>query len=78
MTASRESAAAPRLAKDKEGIPDGDHLEEEGQEEAPPIDGVEQDDARLKGDQYLNTLVEDDKTQGRPYQWDDELAELDL
>ena len=49
-------AAAERLAEDEEGVPDGDHLEEEGQEEAPPVNGVEQDDARLKGDQYLDTL----------------------
>ena len=51
------------------------HLEEEDQEEAPPVDGVEQDDAQLEGDQYLDTLVEDDEAQGHPYQWDDKLAE---
>ena len=38
-------AAVAQLAKDKEGVPDGDHLKEEGQEEAPPVDGVEKDDA---------------------------------
>ena len=38
-------AAAARLAEDKEGVPDRDHLEEEGQEEVPPVDEVEQDDA---------------------------------
>ena len=37
--------AVVRLAEDEEGIPEGDHLEEEDQEEAPPVDGVEQDDA---------------------------------
>ena len=69
-------AAAACLAKDKEGIPEGDHLKEEDQEETTLVIGVEQDDAQLNGDQYLNTLVEDEGTQGRPYQWDNELAEL--
>ena len=69
-------AAAACLAEDKEGIPEGDHLEEEDQEETAPVIGVEQDDAQLDGDQYLNMLVEDKGIQGRPYQWDDELAEL--
>ena len=41
------------------------HLEEEDQEEAPPVDGVEQDD-----------MLVEDRTQGHPYQWDDEQAEL--
>ena len=40
-------AAAARLAGDKEGVPEGDHLEEEDQEEAPLVDGVEQDNTRL-------------------------------
>ena len=39
-------------------------------------ESCEQDDTRLDGDQYLDTLVEDQGTQGHPYQWDDELAEL--
>ena len=69
-------AAAARLAEDEEGVPEGDHLEEEDQEVTPPVNGVEQDDTRLNGDQYLNTLVKDEGAQGRPYQWDDELAEL--
>ena len=69
-------AVVARLAEDEEGVPDGDHLEEEDQEEAPPVDGVEQDDARLEGDQYLDTLVKDEETEGHPYQWDDKLAEL--
>ena len=64
------------MAEDKEGIPEGDHLEEEDQEETTPVVGVEQDDAQLDGDQYLDTLVEDEGTQDFPYQWEDELAEL--
>ena len=55
-------AAVARLAEDEEGVPEGDHLEEEDQEEAPPVNGVEQDDARLEGGQYLDMLVEDDVT----------------
>ena len=69
-------AAAACLAEDDEGIPEGDHLKEEDQEETPPVDGVKQDDTRLEGDQYLDTLVEDKEIQGHPYQWDNELAEL--
>ena len=59
------------MAEDKEGIPEVDHLKEEDQEETTPVVqlvGVEQDDAQLDGDQYLNTLVEDKGTQGHPYQ----------
>ena len=61
-------AAVAHLAEDEEGVPDRDHLEEEDQdqEEIPLVNGVEQDDAQLDGDQYLDMLVEDEGTQGRP------------
>ena len=69
-------AAAACLAKDEEGVPEGDHLEEEDQEETTPVIEVEQDNPQLNRDPYLNTLVEDEGTQGHHYQCDDELAEL--
>ena len=59
-------AAVAHLAEDEEGIPEGDYLEEEDQKETSPVIGVEQDDAQLNGDQYLNILIEDEGTQGCP------------
>ena len=78
MTVNKGSHVVQQHAwvRKKRGTSDEDHLEEGDQKENPPVDGVEQDDVPLKGDQYLNNVVKDDGTQGHPYQWDDGLAEL--
>ena len=58
-----------------EAIPDEDGPEGEDQEGEALVNGVEQEDAPLEGNQYLNELVEDDGTQSHPYPWDNELDE---
>ena len=55
-------AVAAHVAEDEEAIPDEDGPEGEDQEEEALVDGVEQEDALLEGNQYLNKLVEDDGT----------------
>jgi len=61
----------------EEGNPVEDYPEVEGQEGDPPVTQVEQENDLLKSNPYLDNLVEGDGAHGIPYEWDDELDELD-
>ena len=66
---------AAHVAEDEEAIPNEDGPEGEDQEEEALVNGVEQEDAPLEGNQYLDKLVEDNETQSCPYPWDNELGQ---